>query len=342
MLLLASRLAARKADYDQARGYAQRAIDSAPTNGAAYLVLASIEILSGNRDKAIACLQTGVEKTQSRDEALLWELGRLRIKAGDFAGGQTIIDRLHKFPADDRFEPLIGYLESQIELAHQNWRTAIQRLEQVAPELVQSPDLLKEVRYQAAVCHEKLGNTVLQLAAYREAASVDPAWPPAHLGIASTLLALGKLDEALEEYRQIAQLEGMSAEGAAGVAKLLILKNLARGPAEQDWKEVDGLLDQLAQKQSRVGWRDALAGGSTCGPAAPADAEQLLLTARTKSPERTELWTALIGLAIRLEQWSRTSSCWPRLTNNSATRCGPGWPAAPICWPVTSRTRRLG
>ena len=305
VLLFASRLAAAKADYDRAREYAQRAIDSAPTNSAAHLVLAQVEMLAGNRSKAIACLEKGAEKTQSRDEAILWELGRLRIKDGDLAGGQTILDMLHKFPVDGRFEPLIGYLEAECELGRQHWRAAMQRLEQVAPQLVQSPDLLKEVRYQAAVCHEKMGNTELQLAAYREAASIDPTWPPARLGVASTLLALGKLDEALDEYRQIAQFEGMSGEGAAGVAKLLILKNLARAPADQDWKEVDGLLDQLVQHNPDSVGVTLLRAESLAGRQLPDEAEKLLMAARTKSPDQVELRTALMGLAIRREQWPR-------------------------------------
>ncbi len=305
VLLLASRLAAAKAAYDQAREYAQRAIDSAPTNSAAYLVLAQVEMLAGSPTRAIACLEKGVEQTQSRDEAILWELGRLRIKQGDLAGGQSILDTLHKFPVDDRFEPLIGYLEAQFELAGQHWRAAIQRLEQVAPQLVRSPDLLKEVRYQVAVCHERMGNTELQLSAYREAAAIDPAWAPARLGIANTLLALGKLDEALDEFRQIAQLEGMSGEGAAGVAKLLILRNLSRAPVERDWKEVDGLLDQLAQHNPDSVGVTLLRAEALAGQQQSDEAEKLLIAAQTKSPDQVELRKALMGLAIRREQWPR-------------------------------------
>ena len=51
----------------------------------------------------------------------------------------------------------------------------------------------------------------------------------------------------LDEYRQIAQLDSMAAQGAGGEAKLLILKNLALAPADQDWSRVDALLGQLAK-----------------------------------------------------------------------------------------------
>ena len=122
-LLLASRLAAARAAFDQARDYAQQAIDAAPRNAAGYSILAQIEVLSGNRNQAIARLETGAEQTQSRDEGLLWELARLRIQAGDLGRAQTILEALHRFPPDDRFQPLIGYLEAQIELAHHRWQS---------------------------------------------------------------------------------------------------------------------------------------------------------------------------------------------------------------------------
>ena len=227
-LLLAARLASRKAPYSKAQNYAQRAIESAPTIGVGYITLARIDVLAGDRKKAIACLETGAEMTQSRDAVLLWELGRLRIESGDVAGTEEVVNTLRKLPTDDRIAPLIGHLESQLELTKGHWQAAIERLEQIAPQLRNSPDVLKQVRYQTAACHEKLGNTELQLAAYRDAARVDPAWPPAQLGIASALLTLGKFDEALEQYRRIAKFDGMAAAGAVGQVRLLILKNLTR------------------------------------------------------------------------------------------------------------------
>jgi cellulose synthase operon protein C len=302
-LLLAAQLASAKPPYDKARGYAQRAIDSAPSSAAGYIILARIEAAAGDRKQAIACLETGAAATQSRDRALLWELGRLRIAAGDLPGTQGIVDTLRKLPADDRFEPLIGCLEAAIELANHHWPAATQRFQQVVPQLSRFPDLQRDVQLQIAACQEKLGNTELQLAAYREAARANPSWPPARLGIASVLLAKGKFDDALEEYRQIAKLDGMEGAGAAGVARLLILKNLARRPAAQDWTEVDSLLNRLGRKNPDSVGVTLLRAEALAGEQHPAEAEQLLLAARTKSPDQTELWMALVGLANRQQQW---------------------------------------
>jgi tetratricopeptide (TPR) repeat protein len=296
---------ARGEGYEKARGFAQRLVEAAPNSAAGYIMLARIEALAGERKKAIECLETGAEKTQSRDPSLLCELGRLRIEAGDLKGGQEIIVTLGKFPSDDRLEPLIGYLAAQIELANGRWQAAIDRLEEAAPGLTHSADLLKQVRMEIAACYEKLGNTNLQLAAYRQAESLDPQWAPARLGVASTLLALGKTDEALEEFRYLSKLEGMAEAGAAGEAKSLILKNLARRPADRDWTEVDGLLSQLAKNSPDSIGVKLLQAESLSGQKRTAEAESLLLDARKKSPDRFELWTALAGLYNQQQQWPK-------------------------------------
>ncbi len=295
--------------YDKARGYAKRLIDSAPTIAAGYMAMMQIESRAGNRKAAIDWLETGKEKTESRDKSLLWELARLRIEAGDLKEGQDIVETLGKFPADDRFEPLIGYLEAQIELAEKHWQAAIKRLEELAPQLIHSPDLLKQVRLQIAVSYEKMGNTNLQLAAYRQAVEIDPLWPPARLGVASTLLALNKFDEALEEFRYLGKLDGMADAAAVGEARSLILRNLSRGRADQDskqnWNEVDGLLDQLALKNPDAVGVTLLRAESLSGQQQTAKAESLLLEARAKSPDRVELWTALAGLYNQHQQWPK-------------------------------------
>jgi tetratricopeptide (TPR) repeat protein len=335
-LLLAAALASAKPPYDKARDYAQRAVDSAPASAVGYIALARIEALAGDRKKAIACLETGEEKTHSSDAALLWELGRLQIAAAELPRARETVDRLHKLPANERLEPLIGYLEARLELASHHWPAAIQRFEQVAPELSRSPDLLKEVRIHVAECHEKLGNTELQLAAYREAARVDPMWAPARLGVAATLLSLGKFDEALEEYRQISRLDSMSGAGSIGLARLLIMKNLTASTAEPDgktadiWKEVDAILKQLAEKNPDAIGVTLLQAESLVGQKRGAEAEELLQAARAKAPDKIELWSGLVGLARHDQQWDRVDKLlrearkqfgdqvWLRLTEGSS------------------------
>ncbi len=306
-LLLAARLVAAKQDFAKGRAYTQRAIDAAPGQAAGYITLARIERFAGDRKKAVACLEKGVAATAPKNGALLWELGRLRIEAGELAEAQSVIDQMRTVRAEDRQELLIGYLEAEIEFANRHWQQAIQRFEEVAPELIHSPELLREARYQVAICHGNLGNTELQLAAYREAVRVDPNWPPARLGLASTLYTLGKLDEALEEYRHLSKLDGMAADGAANVVRLLIIKNLALTPVEQDWSEVNTILNQLVEKNPDAVGLTLLKADALVGQSKFTDADKLLLAARAKAPQSTDLWSFLVALAVRQKQWDRAA-----------------------------------
>ncbi len=296
-----------KAEYDQARGFAKRAKDAAPTVAAGYSALASIEQQSGNPKGAIACLESGVEKTAPRNASLLWELGRAEIGAGELAKAQDVLERLRKLPADERMAPLIDYLEAQLEFANHRWQKAVERFEQVLPQLRNAPDLLKEIQLGLAICHQKLGNTEQQLVAYREAARIDPTWPPARRGLAATLLSLGKFDEALEEYLQMSQLKGMSGDGGLGMARILITKYRTAARSEQNWPEVESILSQLSKQNPESTVVTLLAAEAKLGQGQAAEAESVLEAARTKTPDKIELWTALMALADQEGQWDRTA-----------------------------------
>ena len=106
-------------------------------------------------------------------------------------------------------------------------------------DLAASPDLARQVDALLGLCYEKLGNPDQQLAAFRRAAEQDPSWPPARLGQASALLATGKFDEALAEYRQLAR---RSPEARLQAIRLLIVRNLRTPPASRSWTEADALV----------------------------------------------------------------------------------------------------
>ena len=345
-LLLAESLSYDKAEYDQARGFAQRVIDAAPTLAAGYSALARIEQQSGNPKRAIACLESGVEKTAPRNASLLWELGRAELGAGELAKAQDAAERLRKLPPDERMAPLIDYLEAQLEFANHRWQKAVERFEQVLPQFRNAPDLLKEIQLGLAICHEKLGNTEQQLAAFREAARIDPKWAPARRGVAATLLSMGKFDEALEEYRQMSQMktDGMSGDGALGMARILITKN--RTAASADWREVESILSQLSKQNPELTVVTLLQAEAKLAQGQAAEAESILEAARTKTPDKVELWTALLALADQEKDWDKAAKildeaskkfgdqAWLRLAKASSLVVRYGQQAAPKLKPL--------
>jgi tetratricopeptide (TPR) repeat protein len=91
-------------------------------------------------------------------------------------------------------------------------------------------------------CYEHLGQPDQEYGAYRRVLTEDrndPLWFPAAEGVARSLLALNRLDEALEAYRRL-----LPRTPAARVVliRLLIVQNLGKPEAERRWGEVDRLL----------------------------------------------------------------------------------------------------
>ena len=127
------------------------------------------------------------------------------------------------------------------------------------------------------------------------------------MGVAATWFRSGKVSEALEEYRQIGHLEGMAATGDFEVARLLVLKNLRLRATEQDWKEVETILNRLQQTTPDATDLTLLRAEMLFGEGRAEDTEKLLTAMRDKYPEKTELWSALVALACRRQppQWDR-------------------------------------
>jgi Flp pilus assembly protein TadD len=325
-LLLAARLES-SLDSGKASEFAKQAKKSEPKKAGGYLALAGIEERYGKLDEAIACLEEGVKATAANDLSVLLELGRLQVFAGEQALSETsktaesnagqaknarrakseltnaheTIDRLHKLPISKQQEALVGDLAARLAFAEQRWREAISLFEQVAPQLADRPVLLRDARFRIAQSQERLGNTELALASYREAVRLTPTWPPARLGVAASLVALGKFDDALEEYRLISKIDGMEAAGMANVVRLLIIKH----PVEEtDWSEVDDILSRLRPKSpDDIGWTLLQAAAWSKQPDKAAELDSLLHDAREKTPQNVDIWTFSIGLSLRQQNW---------------------------------------
>ena len=132
------------------------------------------------------------------------------------------------------------------------------------------------------------------MAAYREAARVDPAGLPRGWGRQHVARARENSTRRWSNTGAFSKLDGMAEAGAVGEARLLILKNLTRRP-NKIGRRVNRLLDQLAKNSPDSIGVIVLRAESLSGRQHRRGGEDLL-AARTKSPDRIELWTALVGL----------------------------------------------
>jgi len=303
-LLLAAGCALQQEQYEQARRYAQDAVEKYPRYVPVYTTLADIELGADRRGEAIAWLRRGLEKIAG-EEDLLWNLANLLLDEGEIAEARQILPQLiaAQYP-----RPRLGYLEARCEVIQGHWLAASHGFEQVRAGLTAWPGLLKRADFYLGTCYGQLGNADLQLTAYRRAASADPFWIPARAGCAAALISVGRVDEALQEYWQIMKMDKAPAAGWIQLARLMILKNLRLDRAQRDWMQVQWTLEQAGHANPKSASVVILRAEVLVAQDRAEQAEELLRAALVEKSEKTEeldLRMALVALAQRQRDWRR-------------------------------------
>lgn len=306
-LLLASRcavaqagqlLAERKADeakalFEQARQYAARGAELYPDDVGVYLVQAEVETSAGNRPQAIVILQASLELAGQHAE-LLWRLGHLLIDAGRLDEAEEVYKQLQDAGAAD---PRAVFLGARLAYVRGNWREAIEGFESIRSRLIQLPDLAKQADLITGRCYAELNNPDQAVLAYRRALDVDPLYVPAKAALIDTLVGMGRLDEALREYQQIAA--RVPAAGWVPVVRVMINRNRQQPSERQDWTQVERILEQIGQALPDSLDVPLLKAEVLAAQGRIAEAESLLTTARDANPKEAQLWAGLISLAQR-------------------------------------------
>jgi len=300
-LVLAVQCAVEREEFDDGRQYANRLIELHPHRIEGYTALANIEAHAGDQDEAIRCLKRGREANPKQVD-LLWMLGLQYREAGQLDEAEQTVEQLieAEYPL-----PRISYLEARIDLAKGNWLAAQQRLERIRGELTQWPDLLKRVDLCLGECYHQLGNADQQLTAYRRAVQADPLWIPARVGLASALLSTGRIEEALQEFRQLMRMDRAPAAGWIDLARLVVLKNLRLDPADRDWFEAERLIEFAERANPDNASVPILRAEVFVAQDRMQDAEVLLQESQEKYAEDTDLQLALAALAQRQRDWER-------------------------------------
>lgn len=297
---------------DEARTEADRALRLFPKSAWVYALLANIELQQQridqnekHRDAAIDWLTQGLAiapKPQQPD--LLWNQARLLIETGRTDDARQPLERLQ---ASEYPKPPLTFLETRIMVQNGQWLEASGRLERLRPALLPWPDLMKESDFWLGRCYEALGKTDLQLTAYRRAASVDPQWIPARLGIANALRSMGRVDEALEEYRRSASMRGAPPAILVQLARLMILSNFRRNESERNWQPVLDLLDEVDRLDVSATQTPLLRAEILVARNRADEAEAILQAARDRAPDVLEFWIGLASLAERQENWQKAA-----------------------------------
>ncbi|NMC20496.1 MAG: tetratricopeptide repeat protein, partial [Thermogutta sp.] len=208
VMLLAADTALRTDKPEESKRWAERVLKADPESPDGYALLSSASLRLEGVDAAIKILEEGITKVKSRDrDRLLWTLASLELDVGRADSAEARVEALTKSAYDP---PRVRYLRGRLLAQKEQWYEAVQTLEQARTGLIDQPDLLKQVDFWLGVCYGQMGNLDQSFAAYAKAVNQDPLWPQARLGRAAAFAELGRVDEAVAEYRTSVQMNQLS------------------------------------------------------------------------------------------------------------------------------------
>jgi tetratricopeptide (TPR) repeat protein len=291
LLLLAAEVAQAQGRAAEARGHLEEGVRLHPRDPRLALALARIDVRDRQPEQARGHLAAALREAPKRPDEL-FDTAEVLIELGDLDKANDLIRRLHESGATWAAD----YLRGRVQMRQRAWAEARATLEKVAADPQARPEYRKQVHLLLAECHAQLHNPDQQLLAYRQALKIDGRWLPARRGLAATLAALGKLDEAVAEYRALV---GEAPELGAELARLLVARNRRLPAAQRDWAEVDRLLRGLPDKTRDAPDVRLLRADILLAQDQPDAARKLLEAERDRDPQQVAPWLALAALAER-------------------------------------------
>ncbi len=296
MIVLGIKIAYEKGRKDDLRSLAQRGIEQHPKDSRCYLALSELEKKEGDKAAGISVLRQGVAALP-KNPALRWGLADLLIDSGEFKEAKNQIAVLRN---DAFMQVMIDFLEAKISIFTSDWVVGISQLESLRQGLRDQPDLLKQVEVWLGYAYRETKSFDQQLACFRRAVAISPDFIPARLALADTLMNGGFLPEAISEFEQIYSHPYSPPSASIGLAKCLLLWNLANPARLQRWDDFDRVLSRLetAELDPAMSSQIAILRMERLQNASKRDeAEKIITAAREKFPDEIELWTAQIALA---------------------------------------------
>ncbi|HEV3117938.1 MAG TPA: tetratricopeptide repeat protein, partial [Gemmataceae bacterium] len=200
--------------------------------------LARFELSLGRRIEGIEALRRGLKVSPFQPD-LLAMLAETNLQDGRLDEAGDLIKRLEK---SGGAPALALYLRSLVLKQSRKFEDAARLLESARPGLAAWPAAACRADLELSECYERLGDKQEALAAQRRAVRADSRSAPARFALGSTMLALGMLDEAAEEFHQCLAQRDPPAAAWAGLVETLIQRNALHPPSQHDWGEVSKAL----------------------------------------------------------------------------------------------------
>jgi tetratricopeptide (TPR) repeat protein len=170
------------------------------------------------------------------------------------------------------------------------------------------PNLSTQIDLYLGQCYQQLDDPGRRLVAYERAVKRSPRSAPALAGLASAQAALGRLDDARDQYRRLTALPDPPASAWPDYIRLLLLRNRQR--PEPRWEEVNEVLKLAREKLRATAKADLIElalveAEARCAQNQGEAAEMLLESTCGLDPDNVKPWAAWIAFLDKRGEWGK-------------------------------------
>ncbi|HTU19758.1 MAG TPA: tetratricopeptide repeat protein, partial [Gemmataceae bacterium] len=301
VLLAAAELERRRGRLPEARRFLLQGRAREPGNLTMHLNLARLERESGHPREAVSCLRQGLQALPDQPDLMLL-LAETLVDVDDEPAVEELIQRLRR-PGSP--PSLAHYLHGRLQMHRKQWMQAIHTLEEVIQSPACAPALASRSSLFLAHCYEQVRDRVRQLAVLRQAVALDKASATARLELAAALQRDGRIEEALEQYREVVTMGQAPEESWVLLGRLLVQRIRSLPARKRRWSEVEKVLERAAHFPT-LEVSVAILRAEVLREQGRAEQARALLEKPTAAhPEALEPWLALADLALRQGELAR-------------------------------------
>jgi tetratricopeptide (TPR) repeat protein len=302
VVLAASDLAREANQLDEACRQLRTCLETHPGDERLYHALAAIETESGHRPQAITLLRQALVQLPG-NSSLLYQLGGLLLEEEKLTEVETDVEevitemnRWKRAPAE------AALLQAELQLRQGKPAEARELLEEKRPLLAEQSELQVRANLLLGQSYGRLGESDLELAAYRRAGEVVPQSPVVQGELARALLRAGQEEEAFQQFQRLVKLPGASLNDWLTLARLLVVRNLRLPAQGRQWAVVERHLNEMARAYPNSAGETILRAEILAARDQVGEAQRLLEERIRKQPRELESWLALASLTHRWEK----------------------------------------
>jgi tetratricopeptide (TPR) repeat protein len=263
VIVAAAELARTRSDVATARKYLENGCQRNPKEWHFYHELSRLDAQEGKSGAAVTCLRDGLRKVPGQVD-LLWALASQLIQMSKNQEAAETIDLLKRegFPQAE-----LDFLKARIRFNEEKWRDAAELLTTCYTSFAARSsqdsgpfiaDLAEQTNLLLGRCYERLEDPDRAYQAYSRTAARASRSIVGQVRIAQLHAATGRLDKALDQYRQVMRSPDAPVAGWIEIARLLLERNSRRNAVgdQPDWAEVIDALtkarDQYTETKTPV------------------------------------------------------------------------------------------